>query len=691
MRIVRWLVPACLALGCRGTLPETGIMLGLSTDLTVPMALDRVDLYVEHVKGAEHTLVVSQRLTPLFDPARGTYAITFTATFAVQASTELEGDSIRARLLGFDGAGTAVVMREARVRLPPDHVRQLPLSLRFVNEGRVAEVGGDAARGSPFTRWHHPDCADDETLDDEGTCHPIDVELAELREGSAYELAPTCLDATACFGGQGGVQDLDINADCTISTVGLGAPLALAVHEARGYDVGDVALQPVDDVLYESGDGVLTLRAPLCARAMRSGGRVRVSARCAPKPTSTPICAGWEGVAKAAPVNASATFPAASAAGRDDDGGADAGPLARSFTRVITLPEEIDTLVSFATQPDGKTWLLHRGSRESATVAAPGRDDTPTATYVQGLPAAVQGSLDLAGGAAYLVPRYGHTVQPKVLRPGATRYVDVQLGGPTCRSGAIAPARFFAIGTLQGSTIGMYGGPAAAASVVDAADPGCFRDDVALDGAPPMVGAYHGTVLGGAFFLPAVSDNVLLQFAPNRSAGVTPLPDLRTSEGRPVVVRSLVGVGNGNALAVGTGLSSTALDTTYHLLRFDGETPPSEGALVAQEIGGVPTYETYGGPRAMCTRLLANDGTFDRVDCVRTGGGTAGYRRFRLGADGLSDLHVFGDANNLYVARPCVIAGEQRYSSIYVLGLPWDLLSETTLTDDLSVLCPSPR
>lgn len=719
--VLRAAIPlTLLAIACSGEhRPAAGLMVALDTDLVVPTGINEVGLYVEHIKDGVRKLVLAQEAKPLLD-AQGRYTVQFTATLAIEAGEDPQSDRIRARFIGFDGAGAAVAMREARVQVPATDLRRLSLPLRYINEGSVqdtqstsqalgirqAQEGGDV-----FTRYRHPSCGVDETLGDDGECTTIDVDVDSLPLEADFVPSATCMDTAACFGEGRGVRELALQGcqvtvpDHTATTVALAIP-------APGYPTGRTALpsaQPIDSGLYTYANGVITLAPALCRHTTRDAvTTVLVSAKCAPRAPSTPICADWQQVKGAAPETEDrfvddpptpdASVDAAADAGEDadsslqepdagDSGDGGDGGAQEGFDREITIPAGYDTLESFAATSTGETWLALTGASTELRMVPEGFGTTAAGAAFATTIDKLYLELDEAKN-AYLIP--GPTASDRnaaVLRHQNPAVLPLQLGN--CAQ-ATTDTTFFTVGKLGAQTIGVFatGSGLVSGALADLANPECFP--TAHASSQSFTYLERGGAMAGNWYLPLVHANDLLFVDPNDDGlvGTSPLVPARASA---AALQSFIDIGNDEALVTGRSLNGSSYDGVfYRAALVDGK--PMVDDLIP--VRPYPSFvwmqrEVFGAQGVACARMLSgiSPGFFRGLSCiVRDGAGFTAVEDLNLGAE--VDIHVYGDATYVYFAKLCYKDAATGNDKVRVVATPWSKVTLATFAD-VQFGCPS--
>lgn len=716
MRKLQWIVmTAAMAVACGEEKPGSGLVLVLDSDLSIPDSVDEVGLYVEHVVGDRHTLILAQEAKPLYDPEAKRFTLPFTQTFTIEAGLDTKNDRIRARFVAYGHDGTAVGMREARSAVPSADARQLRLPIRFVNEGRVQDTlntgpvptGAGVSlrqlapgtRADPFGRFRHPECGEDQTLGDAGECIGIDVDIEKLPTGIEVVPSESCFDTIGCFSNQSeaGVRELPLGAGCTISVPPrTGENLAIAVP-AAGYPTGHDAIpsvQPLDAGLYARAGATLTLVPPLCKRLQDAGvSTVLVSARCGPRLLDAPICAEWQATTTKQPTtddrfldevddgDASTDGDAADPgpdgdagdAEPDGDGGPDGGS-AQAFVRAFSLTQATDrSIVSFAAAPDGEMWILFEGS-ESRLVRVPSSPAIPnqvldtTGLASKHVELGVDRSLYILPGAAI------GAAYPRVLVRGAAELATLKFqNGGVCTDRATGSDKV-TVGTFSGRTVALYG-PMASGSftwnggAVLPADPTCFGTGTALQLQNTFL--ERGTELGGTWYVPDGHSASFATLSP--FPGTAPFATFNHPQtNNPIAMQSSIAVANDHAIVIGRALGSTtgSFDLAYFRVTKAGAS--LQGTPIIWTTGRWASRETFGAQGRVCTRILSQVAAAERfwgVECVvRTPLDT--YEAFNTGPTSVpADLHLFGDATYLYVAKLCHGGGVS--TGVRLVAKPW--------------------
>ena len=357
---------------------------------------------------------------------------------------------------------------------------------------------------------------------------------------------------------------------------------------------------------------------------------------------------------------------------KPDDAGDAGGPDAASldpFDRHIVLPGAgYATLKSFAQQPDGTTWLMTYGSStyEVSTVLIAGHDDTANASALDSPPVSGNdGTFQLAGDSvAYLLSRTAAS-SPTVLVPPSRQLRPVTIGA-TC---AIPiGAGYFTVGRLSGQTVAVYGNTFGNASVGIGQGPGCFLSTV-LDSSSGISAVGRGREYFGKFRVPVNSDAGAIMISADVSGAGLQDPFAFTYGGSQVMQQSFVGTGD-DGFVVGTTSASTAV--FFHV---SGAVPTPDAAALRADPARIAT-EVFGAGGKACARL--EDGNlFREIGCVRPKVG--GFEQFNLAtSDDYADLHLYGDASYLYVAKACAPQFEP-IDSVRVRALPWDQVDESSL------------
>lgn len=741
MRRLRWsLVPALLALGCKSE-NASGVVLVLDTDMTVPDSIDEVGLYLDHEQDGRHSVVLAQRAKPIYDPETGTYSVRFAATLGISSGESKSADRLRSRFVAFAADGAVVAMREARTTLPSTGVKQLRLPLLFVNAGRVQdtqaglvapagsnvdflEIGTDP-RANPFTRFRHPECADEQTLNDLGVCEGIDVAVESLPDYAEPEegLPIACLSPVACFGETRGVRSVPLSATCTASVPEAAAnQVAVAVRTRRGYAIGgaqSVFVQPVDRTLYQYAAGTLTLEPALCAQVQREGlNEVLVSVKCAPKEPGTPICGAWR-AGEAAPLAPTTEgfvddgpAPHSDAGdGSDGDGplpDVDAPDSAPSYRAIEAFDvalervneESYDALVTFAATHEGadrapSVWAVVGGTQggEPAShirYAAPQagvRTITGAESSMPMLPSDARLELGQGSHVYVLAPSNSDEYpQRYVLAPGSNELTPLQYIDETGAPQYDEIRSELAVGVLAQQTLAVHKSNRVGQPLFVARRPTTAVGDV-LDYAAPLLDANvgeerpltsfgRGSLFGSGFFIPppGFGGSLLRVMSAPEALTVVPFTLPASAMLETYTARSFVSVDPQHAVAVSVGNfdGGTAL---HHVVQDDGGLPVVTGNALL-ENGLRITDEAYGGHGVFCARANDSQGVFAQIFCSRLG--AAGFESFTLTGDNEPNLHVFGDADYIYVAKLCLQYEPVSAAHLRVLAAPWVEWTEQT-------------
>lgn len=171
---------------------RAGIMLMMRTDMAVPEPVDSVGVYLEQINGSKRRVVKVIEVKASEDGV-----VRLPGTLAVNSDRQ-EDTRLRVRMVGYDKLGTPLAMREARVAVPTVGVKVLRLPLLWLNTDdvddkdpsaggpRITNAGGmtllqeqTAGAVDAFARFRSDYCGDEQTLDDQGACAPIDIVLEE--------------------------------------------------------------------------------------------------------------------------------------------------------------------------------------------------------------------------------------------------------------------------------------------------------------------------------------------------------------------------------------------------------------------------------------------------------------------------------------------------------------------------------
>lgn len=384
------LLLATAAFACSGDSKASGLVLGLQLDLTVPEDTDHVAVLVTLIHDNQRTTQAPAELTPIFQSD-----VSFVATLVLESHDH--DDRVQIRFVAFDAAGNVRAMREALTKVPQSGTALLRMPLLWINDGRVTDSGSGplAARGAPslqltadgtsglspqsltddvFARLSATGCSATETLGNDGTCQPIEVQDGALVDlgGSVTVPTETCIDVAACFTGVE-VRSYALGPGCDLpvgTTVNTQKPaLAFTGPGTGGYPLGDAAgtkVRPIDSALYDydAAAHVVKLHAPLCDKVQRDRIPIAlVSAKCDPKTTDTPVCNAPNQLSSGPrPTNAGVFADPA-----PDGGPADSGADGEGGT-IVVPPVPIERVVqvgssavySFAARGgnQGTLWLL---------------------------------------------------------------------------------------------------------------------------------------------------------------------------------------------------------------------------------------------------------------------------------------------------------------------------------------------
>lgn len=700
--------------------PKAGILLGLDTQLTVPREIKRVGLYIEHSHEGRREVVVSQETETTCDAER--CSVTFMATFAIQSGLEADqSDRIRSRFVGFGENGAPIAMREARTAVPTRDVRKLRLPLLFINAGRVEDTqapgvapSADAVglraetSANAFERFRTIGCGPEQTLGDDGECTSIDIPLESLPAGETFEKPAACFDAAICFGGENGVRELPVGQDCNVHLPASdGAEVAVGIRADSGYATGNAdgaAVHPLDQELYDydAREHVVFLKHAACVAAQNQPRQtVLVSVRCAPKPAAIPTCAPWQEVAVPAPAaHPEASFvgdpPTLPDAGPDAvvDSGPDAPEPPANFVRTIPVTETT-VVKAFAARADGKAWFLVDGASSSIRVAPAGRDSGVEPARIEHSLPDITGYFELGANQerAYLVPGFGGSNAPFVVREsGPTPGLD-PLHFDDCNAPAPTLGRI-TIGTLNGKTVAVYGGTPednSVGAVVDANDPACFVNPTQFNETPTLSGFYRGAALGNRFRVPGGATEQVLSFAP-ASANLDLVPGIPypPPAGSLVYLQSLVATSPLGGILIAKTQAASVLTALFYDVTLDDQNQTVVASAPRRDYPGeIASREVFGAQGVVCGRFTYTNGTqYSGVHCLRLGATQAEDQDMDISqSDELGDIHVYGDEQNLYLAKLCW----QDSSPIHVkvVTKPWSAVEQQSLTQALAD-CHSP-
>lgn len=690
---------ASMAIACRGEeRPGAGIELVLATDMTVPDSIDEVGLYIQHLKGAQSKTVVAQEVKPLYNPATQKYEVRFSATLVLEAGENSEQDRVRVRFIGFKADGTPSVMREARSAVPQKEVTHLRLPLLFVNEDTVIDTAPDTitansaetgARTDVFTRFRTAGCADEQTRGNDGACRSIDVTEADFIPNFTRTAEVACFDTIGCFGGPRGSRPLPLEGcSANVPEVDIDR-IAVALPSAKGYPFDDVGnkLQPVDDGLYryDATTHTIQLGDALCQRVEREAlSKLYVSIKCAPKTLDVPLCAPWQDTAAATPPT-QAGFPDDPPPSEPDAGDAgDAGPDAApppldDVVRVVELVDPPTQMRAFAADARGRMWFAGIGSDESSFVwYVPEGDPGPIDTDLSSGDVSYAEHLELgappapgAAAHAYLLPDPTNDNASPILavNPAARTLEEVRFGA--CAS-STAP-RVFSVGTLGNQTVAAYAGPTSGGPLLaggPASTPTCFPDMRQLDdyfGNP-----YRGSELQGQWHVPTLAPDIL-NVAPQQDAGsVTVLEGVGDR-----LPQSFIDLGDDDALVVAKLLGQTNTTSLYGV-----QTGPTYRLTERlANIPGTTSREVFGGDHKLCARFL-QDAEYPIIRCYTSVPGGALTESFTLEQSSYEDeLHLYGDAQYMYISRFCAEGENSVFRSVKVMGVPWSRLNAASFAD----------
>lgn len=192
-------------------------MLTMSTDLVVPTGVDVVGVYIVRVEGAKRTVISSNEVTAEYSED-GIRRVRLPGTLAITSDAD-PSTTVQIRVVAYDAQRVPVAMREARVLVPTEDLKALPMPLLWLNTedvldanpggggptpiaastdlGFLAEPTTDQASVDAFGRFRSDFCGEERTLDETGACTSIVVDPAKLdpwrekafRDGIVNEVA----------------------------------------------------------------------------------------------------------------------------------------------------------------------------------------------------------------------------------------------------------------------------------------------------------------------------------------------------------------------------------------------------------------------------------------------------------------------------------------------------------------------
>ncbi len=193
-----------LALACAKEPENGGIMLSMNTDLTVPSGVDVVGLYIVRIDGRKVTPILTSEVKAEYEGTDGKLHIVLPGTLAI-ASDGNPDSTIQVRIVAYNDQRVPVAMREARVRVPAQALKTLPMPLLWLNADDVVDANPGAGGPKPITprsaglgllaagsaepdgvdafgRFTSDFCVPDQTLDDTGACASIDIDPSSLED-----------------------------------------------------------------------------------------------------------------------------------------------------------------------------------------------------------------------------------------------------------------------------------------------------------------------------------------------------------------------------------------------------------------------------------------------------------------------------------------------------------------------------
>lgn len=325
MRLASVLLGSLMMISCSKP-PSGGIMLAMRTDLRVPLGVAVVGVYILRVENGKSSLVSSSEVQAEYTE-NGEKRVRLPGTLAVESDGN-PNVGVQVRIVAYDAERVPVAMREARVTVPVDALKVLPLPLLWMNTEDVADAnpaaGGpvvtsqsalgflEEGAGAPaavdaFGRFRSDFCGDGLTLDDTGACAPIDIDVDALApyaepastatgQGDETEatgtpgvksahgfcspgVVPGCFDLDGCFPRNEtelNFQTLEVAAD---EILGRGTPqcavsLGVMAQLPGGIQVTDVALA----VEADENDGATCIESGRCYIALdtASGAALQV-------------------------------------------------------------------------------------------------------------------------------------------------------------------------------------------------------------------------------------------------------------------------------------------------------------------------------------------------------------------------------------------------------------------------------
>jgi hypothetical protein len=318
--------------GCSSRKQAGAVMLGFSTDLSVPKDVKTVGLYI-----TASGKVIHFGEYPAVEDESGKFLVRFPSTFAIVSNGNTSGP-VRSQIVAYrensKGGTIPFVLKESITTVPTDRTVLLRMPLQWINKGGIsnANVGtvgpsnqADATlRTQSFTPSILPqsECPQGQTLLD-GDCGPIAVNAESLptfREadvfggGTSDGKGGTCFDVPSCFtkaypivteersdgscwvsGTAKDVASLNLALETTNNE---GICLGGAGDSAPCYAVldGRPGPSPVDAFAptWRVEGGQIRLPRGVCKR-IKEGAATRLvgTATCAAKTETAPSCASW--------------------------------------------------------------------------------------------------------------------------------------------------------------------------------------------------------------------------------------------------------------------------------------------------------------------------------------------------------------------------------------------------------------